>query len=279
MLEKRAFSFGENWQSYIEKDYTETRLVAAQQHLLEFLAVPDLKSKYLLDVGSGSGLHSAAAFRAGAARVVSFDVDPASVAATRSLWRAQGCPANWQIHEGSILDAAFLATLEPADIVYSWGVLHHTGKMWEALRNTRTLLKPDGALYIALYVTGPKSQYWTDVKKDYNRATALEKRMMEAWTVLRHAVLPKLIRLQNPLTEIRNQGRGMTFMVGVRDWLGGYPYEDATVAEVLKFCRGLDLEMANIRADAGFAEYLFAPRSAVARASVEEARVAAQRVA
>src|ERR1043166_874019 len=80
-------------------------------------------------------------------------------------------------------------------------------------------------------------------------ASEVEKRMMEAWTVVRHAVLPKLIRLRNPLTEIRNQGRGMTYMVGVRDWLGGYPFEDATVAEVLTFCRGLGLEMANIRAD------------------------------
>jgi SAM-dependent methyltransferase len=260
MLEKRAFSFGENWQSYLEKDYTDARLLAAQQHLLEFLGVSDLKSKYFLDVGSGSGLHSAAAIRAGAERVVSFDLDPASVAATRSLWQKHGSPSHWHIHEGSILDRAFLATLERADIVYSWGVLHHTGKMWEAIRNTTTLLKPDGTMYIALYVTGPKSQYWTEVKKNYNRATAVQKRMMEAWTVLRHGVLPQLVRLRNPLTELRNQGRGMTYMVGVRDWLGGHPYEDATVAEVLKFCRDLGLEMANIRANACFAEYLFAPR-------------------
>src|SRR6266542_2062950 len=130
MLEKRAFSFGENWQSYVENDYNEQSLASAQKHLLEFLGVSDLKSKSFLDIGSGSGIHSAAAFRAGAERVVSFDVDPASVAATRSLWRAQGCASNWHIQQGSILDPAFLATLEPADIVYSWGVLHHTGRMW-----------------------------------------------------------------------------------------------------------------------------------------------------
>jgi 2-polyprenyl-6-hydroxyphenyl methylase/3-demethylubiquinone-9 3-methyltransferase len=134
--------------------------------------------------------------------------------------------------------------------------------MWEAVRNASRLLKPNGTMYIGLYVTGPKSDYWLAVKKEYNRATELKKRMMEAWAVVRHAVLPQLIRLKNPLKEIRNQGRGMTYMVGVRDWLGGYPYEDATVPEVLKFCRGLDLEMINVRATTGFAEYLFAPRRA-----------------
>jgi SAM-dependent methyltransferase len=260
MLERRTFSFGENWQSYVSQEYSEIHLRSAQKHLLEFLGVSDLTSKSFLDIGSGSGIHSAAALRSGAARVVSFDVDPFSVAATRRLWLEEGCPPHWQIHEGSILDRPFVAQLAPADIVYAWGVLHHTGRMWDAIRNAAALVKPHGALYMALYVTNSQSQRWLAVKQRYNGASQLEKRLLEAWTVVRHGVLPQIVRLRHPLGAIRNQQRGMTFLVGVRDWLGGYPFEDAPVAEVLKGCRALGLEMTNIRADGAFAEYLFAPR-------------------
>lgn len=257
----RAFSFGENWEAYLDADFNAERLASAERHLLGFLGVADLRGKHFLDVGSGSGIHSAAAVRAGARRVVSFDLDPASVRATRRLWSQLGAPAHWQVLEGSVLDRAFLATLDPADIVYSWGVLHHTGRMWEALGNTAPLLKGEGQLYIGLYVTGPKSDYWLEVKRAYNRASAPRRRLMEVWYASRHAILPQLVRLKNPLGLIRNQGRGMTWFTGLRDWLGGYPYEDATPAEVLRHCREqLGLEMTNIHADAGFAEYLFCRR-------------------
>ena len=87
-----------------------------------------------LDVGCGSGLHSPAALTAGAKRIVSFDLDSDSVETSRRLWELVGKPKNWVICQGSILDHEFVTTLEPADIVYSWGVLHHTGDMWTALR-------------------------------------------------------------------------------------------------------------------------------------------------
>ena len=257
----RPFSCGENWQAYLDFGYNQQRLASAEEHLLRFLGRPDLKGRTFLDVGSGSGIHSAAALRAGARRVVSFDLDPASVEATRRLWRESGAPDHWHVRAGSVLDKAFLATLEPADIVYSWGVLHHTGKMWEAIANTEPLMKREGQLYLGLYVTGPKSDYWLDVKRAYNAASKPRRRAMEVWYGARHALFPQIVRLRNPLGLMRNQGRGMTYWTGLRDWLGGYPYEDASVADVLKFAREhLGLEMTNINADPGFAEYLFCHR-------------------
>ena len=127
------FGFGKNWQLYIQRYFNEERVSIAQKHLLDFLQLDSLAGKYFLDIGCGSGLHSLAACKAGASRVVSFDYDWNSVHATEKLKEFSGNPAHWTVLQGSILEPQFLATLQPADIVYSWGVLHHTGALWQAL--------------------------------------------------------------------------------------------------------------------------------------------------
>ncbi len=97
-------------------------------------------------------------------------------------------PDCWEIKQGSILDIQFVNTLEPADIVYAWGVLHHTGDMWKAIENTASLVKKDGLFYLALYTPGimaPSDDFWLDVKQRYNLAGWLTKRKTELWYVWR----------------------------------------------------------------------------------------------
>src|ERR1044072_5239228 len=99
------------------------------------LEVDNLLGKKFLDVGSGSGLFSLAARRLGA-QVHSFDYDPQSVACTGEL-RRRYFPddLHWVVQQGSVLDQGYLASLGSFDVVYAWGVLHHTGAMWRALDN------------------------------------------------------------------------------------------------------------------------------------------------
>jgi 2-polyprenyl-6-hydroxyphenyl methylase/3-demethylubiquinone-9 3-methyltransferase len=255
-----SFSFGKNWEAFVEQHYSPARMATAKQHLLDFLGLDSLAGKSFLDIGCGSGIHSLAAFTAGAEKLVSFDLDPASVSTTRKLREMQGNPPHWSVHHGSILDEAFLASIEPADIVYSWGVLHHTGQMWKAVENAARFLKPGSLFYIALYQTTPRTPYWIDVKKRYNAAGALGKRWMEYHYVLRHVVLPELIRFRNPFRQILGyeKNRGMDFMTDIRDWLGGYPYEDSTIPETLRFgVQRLGLHMTNISIAPTLVEYLF----------------------
>src|SRR5262245_33858198 len=127
------YGFGKNWAQFIDAHFDQERVDIAQQHLLAFLKLPDLAGKVFLDIGCGSGLHSLAAWRAGAREVISFDIDADSVQTTRQLRHWGGNPPNWCVRQGSVLDPEFLAGLPPADIVYSWGVLHHTGAMWDAV--------------------------------------------------------------------------------------------------------------------------------------------------
>ncbi len=257
-----AFSFGRNWERFVREHYSDERVEVARRHILDFLGRPDLAGRTFLDVGCGSGIHSLAAHRSGASRIVSLDVDPVSVRTTARVREMAGSPESWTVVEGSVLDKAFMATVGPADVVYSWGVLHHTGNLWEAVRNAAGAVAPGGIFYIAVYVKDATSADWTDVKRRYNRASAARRRLMEWGYLVRTFLL-----VRSPAALLRNlryiagyrKNRGMAFWSDVRDWLGGWPYEPATPEEVTGFCEGA-LGMKTIKVKTGEAnvEYLFA---------------------
>jgi len=135
------FEFGDNWRKFLAL-LDEERIAAAEKSLLKVLEVDNLKGKKILDIGSGSGLFSLAARRLGA-HVHSFDYDPQSVACTKELKRRfYPDDPEWTVEHGDILDRGYLKALGQYDIVYSWGVLHHTGAMWEALENGVSQINP-----------------------------------------------------------------------------------------------------------------------------------------
>ncbi len=258
-----TFPFGRNWKYFSDRYLTRERIEIAKRCLLEPLELADLAGRSFLDIGSGSGLSSLAAFELGAQRITSFDLDPLSVETTRALRRRAGDPERWSVLRGSILDDAFLASLEKADIVYSWGVLHHTGSMWKAFEKAARLLRPNGLLFVALYTTTDRSPYWIEKKQIYNRASTFRKKAMEA-RYISGLFAGLLARGKNPFSFVRNykKNRGMAFLSDIRDWLGGWPYEDAKIEEVLRFAWArLNLELVNIRTGEANTEYVFRSRS------------------
>lgn len=239
MTEKK-FAFGKNWQEFLNC-LNAGRFQAAQQSLSLFLGRPDLKTLSFLDIGCGSGLFSYGAFQLGAKRIVSIDIDPFSVQCCQHMHENAQRPANWEIYSGSVLDQAFLSQFKDFDIVYSWGVLHHTGKMWEAIKNAASLLKPNGLFYIAIYnkVDGPLgSEVWLKIKKLYNFGPRFLRPILE-FLYTSALLIREVLHGQNPAKYVRNyqQDRGMNLITDVKDWLGGYPYEFATVEEIFHFMK------------------------------------------
>jgi len=254
-----AFTFGRNWKSFL-RNYRPERQKIAQDALLSFLKLDNLKGKTFLDIGSGSGIHSAAAWLAGAARVYSFDYDPDSVEATRQLHCYHGSPSNWTIGQGSALDAGYLRSLGAFDVVYSWGVLHHTGDQWQALRNVVLNMHAQSLLYIALYATEayPDWQYWLDVKQRYNRSGAIKRFLMEMnllWNTHLNKKLHKIFHLPSMIQKYKFE-RGMDLMTDIRDWLGGWPTEFSSVPQVGRFINSLGLSVVAVSTGESISEFL-----------------------
>jgi 2-polyprenyl-6-hydroxyphenyl methylase/3-demethylubiquinone-9 3-methyltransferase len=257
-----VFSFGENWTRFLTS--LSDRQIEQATLAVSALVGRDLRGVSFLDIGSGSGLSSLAARRLGA-RVYSFDYDPQSVACTQQL-RRRFFPGDeaWTVSQGSVLDEPFLATLGEFDVVYSWGVLHHTGRMWTAIENAGRLVRPGGLFIIGIYnFRGGRrgTATWAKLKRWYCKAPRWQQVAWESaymtWDLVSMAAVGR-----NPIKMIRqyHSGRGMSWRHDATDWLGGYPYEAATPGEILEFVRrkfSFVLTKQNIDLHLGVSEYVF----------------------
>jgi SAM-dependent methyltransferase len=249
------FEFGENWHSFL-RNLDDSRIREAERSLQEMLETSDLRGKTFLDVGSGSGLFSLAARRLGAS-VYSFDFDPKAVNCGSELKRHyRPSDPDWIIAEGSALDKSYLNTLGQYDIVYSWGVLHHTDNMWAALDNVGGLVPPGGQLFIAIYNDqGSRSRRWRKIKWLFNRfprplrfVIAIPAIASQLWRPL----LKGLLR-GRPFGFFKEYktSRGMSWWHDAVDWVGGYPFEVAKVEQVFEFYRIRGFVLTKLVTDTG----------------------------
>ena len=260
------FDFGANWERFLEV-LSEERIAEAEQAMATMLGSPRLDGETFLDVGCGSGLSSVAAMRLGAERVHSFDYDSESVACTRELKRRFFPEAvHWTIEEGDATDRAYLETVGRFDLVYSWGVLHHTGAMWGALENTCLAVAPGGRLFVAISNDqGLQSHAWRLLKRLYNslpRSLRLPLVLLVAVPLEARSIAGALLQ-GSPGAYVRSwtttKGRGMSRWHDLVDWVGGYPFEVAKPEDVFDFCveRGFVLKRLRTTQRLGCNEFVF----------------------
>lgn len=261
--DEKHFSFGKNWQNFLES-LNDEKIENAKKSLIEFLdGDNNVKGKTFVDIGCGSGLFSYAAYKLGAARVVSVDVDEFSVACATHLKEKEGNPENWEIKKGSALDENFINSLGKFDVVYSWGVLHHTGDMYRAFDNVVNLMNPGGIFYTAIYGRTTNKlagtpEFWLWVKKKYNNSGIVGKKFMNYLYVI-YFFVGTLACRKNPIAIIRGyKERGMNWYNDVIDWMGGYPYEFAYPHEIINYFskKGLYCKKLNDRLGLACNEFL-----------------------
>lgn len=261
---EQRFEFGRNWTAFIKKDFSLERCEVAKNRILAFTRLPDLKGQRFLDVGCGSGIHSLAAAKAGADEIYSFDYDANSVAATNILKNNYPVAAPWTVERGDALNKEYLSKLGKWSFVYSWGVLHHTGSMWEAIRNVQDLVADGGFFYLALYSKDadfqPSKEFWIEIKQEYVRSAPFTKKMWGWWYVWRFIMGEKLSHFGVFLKRAREykNKRGMSIMRDIHDWIGGWPMEYAGDQETVDFLEDqFGFELVNVEVGQACSEFLF----------------------
>ncbi len=220
------FAFGKNWQRFLQV-LNDDRIAEAEKSLRSMLEVDDLRGKSFLDIG-------------------------------QELKRRYFPDTNnWSIEQGSVLDQPYLASLGQFDVVYSWGVLHHTGIMWQALENAVLPVAARGKLFIALYNDqGMLSRIWKAVKKRYSRNAAwrpLIIMVFGSYFSIKFLIADIFILRRNPLFRYRQykKSRGMSYFTDMLDWLGGYPFEVAKPEDILDFFRARGFELMKLKTVGG----------------------------
>jgi SAM-dependent methyltransferase len=258
------FEFGSNWRSFLNL-LDERRIEESVRAIQASLRREDLTGLNVLDIGSGSGLSSLAMHRMGA-NVTSFDYDEISVSCTKELReRFAARSATWNVMQGSVLDDAFMADLGTYDIVYAWGVLHHTGAMWRAVELSAARVSDNGYLLIALYNDqGWRSHAWSHIKRAYCSG-AFGRIIVKGLFYPLFAAYALMLDIRNrqlPGSHARNyaERRGMSLIHDWRDWLGGYPFEVASPEAVRSFLRnkGFEVESQKLTRGWGCSEFVLA---------------------
>lgn len=257
------FDFGENWKHFSESRLDPARLDAAMASLERLIGAKRLRGRRVLDIGCGSGLFSIAAARLGAASVLGFDINVKSARVSQqniARLGARDVADRLSFAEGSVLDADFVGGLGTFDVVYAWGSLHHTGDMRTAIRHAASRVDPRrGVFVLAIYNRHWTSPVWSVIKRVHNLSPRPVRLLMKYGLGSATALKMWVGTGRSPFRK----RRGMDFWVDVVDWLGGYPYEYASVREIAAMVKPLGFDLRRVVRTEGWTgcnEFVFSRR-------------------
>jgi ubiquinone/menaquinone biosynthesis C-methylase UbiE len=119
---------------------------ALEPEILPFADFPSARGKCVLEIGVGMGSDFVRWLRAGAI-ATGIDLTERAVAITRERVAVEGFQADVNVADAEALPFDD----EQFDLVYSWGVLHHTPDTAKAIDEAYRVLVPGGRLKVMVY--------------------------------------------------------------------------------------------------------------------------------
>ena len=129
-------------------DEVEARKYFVEPHIPRFAEFDRWAGKRVLEIGCGIGTDTMR-FAAAGAQVTAVDLSEASLELGRKRATIYGHDVDFRWANAEVLSAT--VPIEPYDLVYSFGVIHHTPHPERAVAEMRKFVKPGGTLKIMIY--------------------------------------------------------------------------------------------------------------------------------
>jgi 2-polyprenyl-6-hydroxyphenyl methylase/3-demethylubiquinone-9 3-methyltransferase len=246
LKDRKHFAFGKNWDLY-SRQINPQHVENSKKDLIGLIQFESLEGMTVLDIGSGSGIHSLSMMLLGCRDLVSLDYDSDSVSTTKRILSDKIFKGDFQVIQADILKHIPELDGRTFDLVYSWGVLHHTGDMMKGIDRSIGYVKPGGLIALALYRKTLFCSIWRIEKLVYSKSPKFLQNLIQKFYELVFA-LQTYLKTGKTFGSYKRgylQKRGMEFSSDVHDWLGGYPYESIDPKYLIKYMEQLGFTMLN----------------------------------
>ena len=120
--------------------------------------------------------------------------------------------------------------------------------MYAAFENIKKLVAEKGTLVLAIYNKHFTSPVWKLIKYTYVKSPNFIKKVLIFLIMIIKFPVVLVISRRNPFKK----RRGMHFYTDIVDWVGGYPYEYASVSEVADFFEARGFKLVKLNKTKGF---------------------------
>ncbi len=131
-------------------DEVEARKYFVEPHIHAFAEFPRWNGRRVLELGCGIGTDTISFARAGA-QVTAVDLSAESLSVARQRAETFGLADRIRFYQADGEDLSRQVPVEPYDLVYSFGVVHHTPHPGRAVAELRRYLAPGGVAKIMVY--------------------------------------------------------------------------------------------------------------------------------
>ena len=140
-------------------DEVEARKYFVEPHIPRFVEFERWRGKKVLEVGCGIGTDTTSFARHGAS-VTAIDLSAQSLELARKRMEVYGLQERVRFYSGSAEEMTRFVPIEPYDLIYSFGVIHHTPHPELVIEQMRHYTRPGTIIKLMVYYRHSWKVFW-----------------------------------------------------------------------------------------------------------------------